>query len=402
MRSAHKVKIDYKKELESASKSMIMIHDVNTLIKLMVRMIVRKVRIKHAGMILFDPHRNTYVLTISKGERGVKIPAGYARFDNNSPLIEIFLKSDFEGLPFRQTALVIEDLNKMIWGESLMSRGNGARHFVDRVIAQMQLYNVVACVPAYYQQNLLAILLLGGKNDEEKFEQEELDFFSALASDVAMAIKNAQLFSDLKKELERNRGLFLRTTLVLASAIEAKDKYTRGHTERVTSYSLLIAKQMVANGSAVFPENFMENLYIAGLLHDIGKIAVPEAILGKTEKLTDDEFKIMRTHTLRGVEMLQPLSEFEESIKGVKYHHERYDGKGYPDGLKGEAIPMIAAIIAVADTFDAMTSDRPYRKGLDKGIAIGEIKKNSGIQFNPIPVQAMVELWERGALGVGV
>ncbi len=142
----------------------------------------------------------------------------------------------------------------------------------------------------------------------------------------------------------------------------------------------------------------MENLYMSGLLHDIGKIAVPEAILGKTDKLDDEELKIMRTHTLRGVEMLKPLAEFEESMKGVKYHHERYDGKGYPDGLKADEIPIIAAIIAVADTFDAMTSDRPYRKGLDKAIAMNEIKKNSGIQFNPLPAQAMVELWERGEL----
>ena len=391
-------KIDYKKELELASKTMIMIHDPKILIKLMVRMIVRKVRIKHAGMILYEPHQKTYVLTISRGEPGLKVPAGFARFDNNNPLIEIFIKSDYAGMPFRQSALVLDDLNKMIWQESILTGGNGVRHFLHRVIEQMQMYNTVACVPAYYQNNLLAILLLGAKIDEEKFDPEELAFFSALASDVAMAIKNAQLFADLKKEAERNHSLFLRTTFVLASTIEAKDKYTRGHTERVTNYSLLIAKQMAANGSMSFPEDFMEHLYISGLLHDIGKIAVPEAILGKTDKLDDEELKIMRTHTLRGVEMLKPLAEFEESLKGVKYHHERYDGKGYPDGLKGEEIPIIAAIISVADTFDAMTSDRPYRKGLDKTIAIQEIKKNSSIQFNPLPVQAIIELWEKGEI----
>ena len=391
-------KIDYKKELETASKGMILIHDPKVLIKLIVRMIVRKVCIKHAGMILYESHKNTYVLNISRGEPGVKVPAGYARFSKTNPLIEVFLKKEYETLPFRHSALVLEDLNKLLWQESLISGGNGMRQFLHRVSEQMQMFNTVACVPAYYQDHLLAVLLLGGKLDEDRFDEDELDFFSALASDVAMAIKNAQLFADLKKESDRNRGLFLRTTLVLASTIEAKDKYTRGHTERVTNYSIAIAKQMIANGSGDFPENFMENLYISGLLHDIGKIAVPEAILGKTEKLNDDELKIMRTHTLRGVEMLKPLAEFEESMKGVKYHHERFDGKGYPEGLKGEEIPIIAAIIAVADTFDAMTSNRPYRKGLDKAIAIEEIKKNSGIQFNPIPVKALVELWEKGEL----
>ena len=390
--------IDYKKELEVASKGMIMIHDPKILIKLMVRNIVRKVKIKHAGMILYEPHEKAYVLTISRGEPGVKVPAGFARFAGNNPLIEIFIKSDYADMPFRRSALVLDDLNKMIWEESLFTGGKGVRDFLHRVIEQMQMYNTIACVPAYYQDNLLAVLLLGAKIDEEKFDPNELAFFSALASDVAMAIKNAQLFADLKKESDRNRDLFLRTTFVLASAIEAKDKYTRGHTERVTNYSLLIAKQMTANGSMTFPENFMENLYISGLLHDIGKIAVPEAILGKTDKLNDEELKIMRTHTLRGVEMLKPLAEFEESMKGVKYHHERYDGKGYPDGLKADEIPIIAAIIAVADTFDAMTSDRPYRKGLDKAFAMEEIKKNPSIQFNPLPVKAMVELWEKGEI----
>ena len=104
----------------------------------------------------------------------------------------------------------------------------------------------------------------------------------------------------------------------------------------------------------------------------------------------------MQSHPVKGVEILKPLAEFKESMKGVKYHHERYDGTGYPEGLKGEEIPIVAAIIAVADTFDAMTSDRPYRKGMSKEVAINELKKNAGVQFNPLPVKAMVELYEKG------
>ena len=389
--------IDYKKELESASKGMILIHDPKLLIKLIIRMIVSKVRIKHAGMILYDNRKDNYVLNISRGEMGVKIPAGFARFSRDNPLIKIFTDEQYRDLPLTQNALLLEDLNKMIWRESVINGvRNGARDLLDRVNEQMQMLNAVACVPAYYQDALLAVLLLGEKADETKFDQDELDFFSALASDVAMAIRNAQLFADLKKESDKNRELFLQTTIVLASTIEAKDKYTRGHTERVTNYSLAIARQMAANGSVDFPPSFFENLYISGLLHDIGKIAIPEAILNKTGKLTEEEFAVMKSHPVRGVEILKPLAEFEESMKGVKYHHERYDGKGYPDGLKGEEIPMVAAIIAVADTFDAMTSDRPYRRGLAKEVAINELKKNAGIQFHPLPVRAMVEFYEKG------
>jgi HD-GYP domain-containing protein (c-di-GMP phosphodiesterase class II) len=223
-----------------------------------------------------------------------------------------------------------------------------------------------------------------------------LNFFSALASDVAMAIRNAQLFEELKREADRNRNLFIQTTIALGSAIEAKDTYTHGHTERVTKYALAIGRQMEASKSYNFPHKFFENLYISGLLHDIGKIAISENILSKQDKLTPEEYDTMKTHTIRGAEILAPLTGFEEVINGVKYHHERYDGKGYPEGLKGEDIPMIAAIIAVADTFDAMTTDRPYRKGFSKEKAILEVQECVNKQFNSKPVQALVELYNKG------
>lgn len=395
-----KTKIDYKKELESASKSMIMIHDPSLLIRLIVRMIVRKVQIKHAGMILYDHRRSSYVLNISRGELGIKIPAGYARMSNESPIIKLFTHKDYRPITLNRTAIISQDLNKMIWQESVISNGNGngVKELLHQVGEQMQMLNSAAFVPAYYQDKLLAVLLLGEKNDGTKFEEDELNFLAALAHDVAMAIRNAQLFEDLKAEAKKNKDLFIRTTLVLGSTIEAKDKYTSGHTQRVTNYAMAIARQMVANGSADFSDASLENLYVAGMLHDIGKIGIPESILNKSGKLTPEEFEVMKKHTLHGVEILRPLSELRDSIDGVKYHHERYDGNGYPEGLKGEAIPIVAAIIAVADTFDAMTTDRPYRKGFSFQEAINEVKKNSGIQFNPKVAKALVELFEAGKI----
>jgi HD-GYP domain-containing protein (c-di-GMP phosphodiesterase class II) len=389
-------KIDYKRELESASKGMILIHDPRLLIKLIVRSLVQKVRIQHAGMILYDPDKDSYVLSISRGQIGDRIPEGLIRFDKTNPLVRLFIQKEHKYIFENRNALVVEDINKLLWKESVISNGKGIKQLLHSVSEQLSKLNVVACVPAYHQHMLMAILLLGEKHDDSRFDQEELDFFSALASDVAMAIRNAQLFEDLKREAERNRNLFIQTTIALGSAIEAKDTYTHGHTERVTKYALAIGHQMEASQAYNFPHKFFENLYIAGLLHDIGKIGVPEAILSKQDKLTAEEYEIIKSHTMRGAEILSPLTGFEEVINGVKYHHERHDGKGYPEGLKGEDIPMIAAIIAVADTFDAMTSDRPYRKGLSKEKVIVEIKECINKQFNRRPVDALVELFNKG------
>ncbi len=394
------MKIDYKRELEQASKGMIMIHDPKVLIKLIVRMIVHKLNIKHAAMILYKPEKNAYILDISRGKQGVRIPTGFARFDKTSPIIQLFNKKEFRSLNLNGNAILSEDINRMIWKEGLIenNKSNGTRELLNQVDEQMRTLSVSACVPAYYQKELMAVLLLGEKDDSTKFKQDELDFFAALASDAAMAIRNAQLFEHYKKEAERNRELFIQTIIVLGSTIEAKDSYTQGHTERVTRYALSIARQMVANGSTEFEDKFFENLYIAGMLHDIGKIAVQESILNKKGKLTAAEYAQMKLHTIRGAEMIKPLNLAKECVDGIHYHHECFDGSGYPEGLKGAEVPISAAIVAVADAFDAMTTDRPYRRGFKKEIAIQEIQKKNGTQFNPLPVKAIVELFEQGKI----
>ncbi len=392
--------IDFKKELEVASKSMIMIHDPKLLIKLIVRMIVRKLAIKHAAMILFDASINAYVLSISRGMTGIKVPSGFTRFSEDSPIIKLFRDRNYRLLTINRNAIVSDDINQLVWRESLMPNGNGQeiKDLLYKVETQMQMLNTVACVPAYYRDELMAVLLLGEKHDESRFEQEELNFFAALASDAAMAIRNAQLFEGLKRESEKNRKQFIQTIIVLGSAIEAKDVYTHGHTERVTRLALDIARQMVANNSMEFPESFFENLYIASLLHDIGKIGIPESILHKHGKLTEEEYEIMKEHPVRGAEMVQPLSLPQECIEGIKYHHVGYDGSGYPKVFGPGEIPISAAIVAVADAFDAMTSDRPYRKAMAKATAIKELETHSGTQFHPLVVQAILELYQKGAV----
>ena len=384
--------LNYKKELEHASRLMIRIHDPGVLIRLIIRLIVRKVNVKHAGILLFDATKDCYVLTISGGESGTRIPQGFAKFVRDNPLIKFFTDKEYHPLVKRRGILALEDLNQMIWSENIFSQTQDRKVFLQKIAQQMEMFNVSVCIPVYFHDHLSALFLLGEKTSAQIYHQDEFDFLAALSSDVAMAIQNAQLIKDLQKEVEKNKVLFINTTLSLASAIEAKDRYTRGHTERVTKFALKIAEELNHEGVVHLSKKFFDDLYISGLLHDIGKIGVPEQILSKETQLTDEEFVLIKMHPIRGAEILKTLPEFEESLKGVKYHHERYDGKGYPEGLKGDQIPLIAAIVAVADTYDAMTSDRTYRKALPREIAVEEIRKNIGIQFNPMVAQAFLEV----------
>jgi HD-GYP domain-containing protein (c-di-GMP phosphodiesterase class II) len=146
------------------------------------------------------------------------------------------------------------------------------------------------------------------------------------------------------------------------------------------------------------PQNDLKDIELAALLHDVGKIGVSEAVLQKEGKLTDDEFREIKKHPVVGAEILSSIKQLKAALPGIRYHQERYDGKGYPEGLSGECIPLFARIIAVADTFDAMTSDRPYRKALPDQTALGEIERCAGAQFDTVCVKAFMKGYEKGLI----
>jgi response regulator RpfG family c-di-GMP phosphodiesterase len=205
-----------------------------------------------------------------------------------------------------------------------------------------------------------------------------------MEAELALANRNLQMrTSDL---VEQQRSLFLSTVKSLASAIDAKDEYTRHHSTRVTEFSLKIAAKMG------FSEKELGDLELAALLHDVGKIAVPESILNKPGKLTGEEFKLIKEHPARGEAILSPVVELKEIGRVVRAHHERYDGTGYPDRLKGREIPIGARIMTIADTYDSITSERPYRKAASHRYAVKEIIACSGTQFDPEVVQHFLEI----------
>jgi len=391
------IKIDYKKELENAAKGMIMVHDPGILIKMIVRMMVRRVGVKHAGILLYNKEKDIYVLSVSRGKKGLKIPVGYARLDSHSALIRFFSEGKNK-LISKQGVLALRQIKKILKQRSIFKKHPGLKESLLACVGQMEIFGAVACIPSHLpfrsakeqQENLVGVLLLGEKEYGGKIHPEELDFFIALSSDVAMALHNAQLFNDLQKELDRERRLFFHTTIALAAAIDAKDHYTHGHTERVTSYSMAIAEEISCLGKMTFDDKFKQNLHVAALLHDIGKIGVPEQVLNKPSELTEEEYKTIKEHPLVGANIIKPIRELAGCAPGVKHHHERIDGKGYPEGLQGEQIPLIARIIGVADAFDAIMTDRPYRRALPIAAAVKKLIDGKGTQFDALITDAFV------------
>ncbi|RJP28843.1 MAG: HD domain-containing protein [Candidatus Omnitrophota bacterium] len=386
--------LDYKRELEEAARNMILVHEPELLLKLIIRMLVQKVSVSHAGILLHVKDKDSYVLTVSRGPAGIKIPEGFARLDSDNPLIKFFINREDKKI-FNNGSLVYSEAKDAVLGNELDFT---SKELLNSALYQMEIFEAVACIPSYYRDELLGILLLGHKKDGKEFSRDELSFFSALASDVAMAIRNAQLFKELELQLQREKRLFIHTTIALAAAIDAKDHYTHGHTERVSSICLEIARKLMEKSYFRIDDKFIENLHIASLLHDIGKIGIPESILNKKGPLDDDERKVIKSHPVVGVNILIPIRELEDAILGVKYHHERYDGTGYPEGLKGEEIPLIAAIISVADSFDAMTTNRPYHEGLTNEEAVKEIETLAGKQFHPQISAVFTELYKEGKI----
>ena len=211
-----------------------------------------------------------------------------------------------------------------------------------------------------------------------------------------MTDKVEEQIAGLAKAAEENRELFVGTVKALAAAIDGKDKYTRGHSERVSRISVAIGKRMG------MPPDELETLRISALLHDVGKIGIDDAILKKPAALTDEEFEIMKTHPMKGYKIMSQIPAMKEFLPGMVMHHEMVNGKGYPHGLSGDQIPLQAKIVSVADTFDAMTIDRPYSKGMDLQAALERLRSFVGTRYQSEVVEALVDACNAGEVANGI
>ena len=233
--------------------------------------------------------------------------------------------------------------------------------------------------PMLVRDKSIGIIAVGSSRGVEGYSKDDLEMFKNFAAQAAVSIENTQLY-------ERLQDTYLGAIGSLAAAIEARDPYTVGHSARVTQYAVAIAESMGLNGDEV------EEIRLAGLLHDLGKIGVPDNILNKPGRLSEEEYSAIKMHPALSMRIIEPLPQLGNIIPIIYHHNERYDGNGYIEGKAGEKIPLGARIIAVADSFEAMTSDRPYRSALSRGEAIAELVANSGSQFDPRVVDHFLKL----------
>ena len=237
--------------------------------------------------------------------------------------------------------------------------------------------NVLA-IPLVVEGKLIGTLM-GLNRLEGDFDSVDLKLISSIAQQAEVFVANSRLYADMQ-------DLLMGVLHALTATIDAKDRYTCGHSQRVA----LISKRLAEESG--FSADKIRQLYLAGLLHDIGKIGVSESILCKEGKLTDEEYEEMKTHPVLGARILDGIRQLDDVVVGILYHHERPDGRGYPHGLRGSDVPFEGQIVGLADCFDAMTSDRTYRKALSLDVAIDEIRKNSGTQFNAELVAKLLSL----------
>lgn len=399
--------LDYQAFLERASRTMIRFKKPEHLIKMIVKTIDEKLRVSHTAVLLYKEKKQAYVLIDSRGGEGQKIPVGYIRFTLDNPLISLFLEKN-SYLISELGILNYEDIVNGLRSREILERQPELYDQLLAVKRQMDLIKANVCVPCYFKKDLLGVLVLGDKMTNESFSREELGFFVTLANDAAMAIANAQLIESLQNKIDeikelcvREHRIFIHTAIALAAAIDARDSYTHGHTERVTNYCLAVARELEGLPDIDKYKNFKETLQISALLHDIGKIGIPDHILNKHDKLTPEEFEEIKKHSIIGATILNPIKELGDVVKEIRHHQECYDGSGYPDGIRGDNIPLIARIIAVCDAFDAMTSDRPYRKRKTIEEAIQELKRRSGTQFDPVIVSAFILAYQKGTITNG-
>ncbi len=242
------------------------------------------------------------------------------------------------------------------------------------------------CIPLVYKRHVIGVINLNKAPGNVSFNEGDIELASILAGQAAIAIANVGLFEEVCQKTRALEEANFDTIKALAEALESKDAYTRGHSDRAVAYAVAVAEKLSLGQGEI------ERLKYAAILHDIGKIGIPDAILNKPGPLTGEEYEEMKSHPEKGAEIIRQINFLASVVPLVLHHQERYDGKGYPNGLKGDQVPIESRIVAVLDAFDAMTSDRIYRRAPGRAYAEAELRRCAGTQFDPRVVEAFLDV----------
>lgn len=320
---------------------------------------------------LINLNASEYYLWNNKGELLINSPLNSKEIQADIPHTELnFPKSDKKIPNYKIYQNTFTNIKTLIVRSSIVDEKGNFQYFItivfpfEEITGHIDMLNQNIILTVTGGLLLLYILLIGiiRKASLKLIKQKN-----------EVEVKNKELI----EVYEKLNISFHSTIQVVSNAVDARDSYTAGHSNRVVDYSLAIGKKLNMT------EESINQLYLAALMHDIGKIGISDLILHKSAKLSDEEYEIIKSHPQIGTDILKSVEAFDVLLPSILHHHERYDGRGYPDNLSAEAIPLNARIIAIADTFDAMTSDRPYRKALSTEKAINEIEINKGKQFDP-------------------
>ena len=357
--SEQKKFIDMQAKLYELSKMLNSNLDTRAVVRGAMEAIVSLVKAEVGSLLLVDKEKKELFFEVALG-------------DSEKTLKEIRLKfgQGIAGWVAQQKQPII--VNDTAKDERFYKKADEKTGFVTKNIL---------CVPVMSNNEVIGVMQALNKK-EGLFTEQDLKLLTSLSDQVAIALENASLHEELKRT-------FVEVVESLAEAIEKRDPYTGGHTKRVVKYSLMIADEIHLEAEE------KDRLKMGALLHDVGKIGIDDSVLRKPAKLDETEFEKMKAHPSIGADILGKIPQIKNIIPGILHHHEWYNGKGYPDGLSGDSLPRIARIISIADTYDAMTTDRPYRKGLTHEVAIAELKKFSGTQFDPQFVGAFIMAFEK-------
>ncbi len=344
------------KDIKDIEKKILATHDLQSILMLIVKLSSELTHADFSTLRMINPDNKTLAIKASIGLSQDEIEASPLKMGKGTPGLAV------AGMK----PIAVKDYQND-------SRVNSFE-FTDKK-------DIVSCasVPAIFKNEVLGVISIYFKSHRE-ISDDEIELLMSFADQAAIAIHETQLYQDVHIN-------YFNTIRALVLAMEAKDPYTRGHSERVTQYAVKIAKELKMRTQEI------EILTYASKVHDVGKIGISDIILNKPGRLTIAERSLIELHPQKGAEMLSPLKFLESGIPFVRHHHERYDGRGYPDGLKREQIPLAARILACVDSFDAMTSDRPYRyRRLSPEEAMGELRLNSGKQFDPTIVNIFIKI----------